>query len=305
MPIPGTPAGQGMVCKMAIERFRDWKPTAATSALVETCGAIIGELYKYKLTLRQLYYQLVSRDVIPNQEREYRKLSRVLTDARYAGLLDWGAIEDRIRQPDTPTEFDGLRELVDAALDSYRLPRWEGQDGYVELWVEKDALSSVLRPLAREYHVTLMVNRGYSSASAMYDSAQRFAVAENEGRGMHLFYLGDLDPSGEDMVRDIRKRFEELCVSGVQVQKIALTPEQVAMYNPPPNPAKRTDPRAAAFINQHGASSWEVDALPPDALVRLIREAIEGVLDMPAMEAVKAREAIDKARLRALIGGVR
>jgi hypothetical protein len=288
---------------MATERFRDWQPSADTRALLETCRAIIGELYKYKLTLRQLYYQLVSRGIIPNREREYRSLSRVLTRARLAGLLDWGAIEDRMRPPDRPFEFDGLADLVDVALESYRLPRWAGQATYAELWVEKDALSSVLRPIASEYHVTMMVNRGYGSTSSMYDSARRFAAAEDDGRTLHLFYLGDLDPSGEDMVRDIRQRFAEFRV-GVQVEKIALSPEQVDTYNPPPNPAKLTDPRAGAFVAKHGASSWEVDALPPDVLARLIRDAIEGVLDVPTMEAVKVREAADRTRLRAAVSGL-
>ena len=253
------------------------------------------------LTLRQLYYQLVSRNIIPNQERAYKNLSRLLTRARLAGLVDWSSIEDRVRTPAFPPEFGSLADLIEAAIYSYRLPRLEGQDHYVELWVEKDALASVLRPIAMKYHVVLMVNRGYSSASSMYDSARRFIAAQGRHNWEpYLFYLGDLDPSGEDMVRDIRSRFDEFGVGDVVVKKIALTPEQVEEYSPPPNPAKMRDPRAEGFVSKFGSESWEVDALHPSILERLIGDAIENVLDLGLMAEVEEREERDKEALKRL-----
>jgi len=171
-----------------------------------------------RLTLRQLYYQLVSRNVIPNVERSYKNLGNLISKGRLAGILDWDAIEDRVRVPRLPNDYANLDELVDAALYSYRLPRWRGQENYVELWVEKDALAGVLQPLAREFHVAMMVNRGYSSQSAMYEASKRFI----ERNGNILLYLGDMDPSGEDMVRDIDDRLFKFGAD-VEVRKIALT----------------------------------------------------------------------------------
>lgn len=283
---------------MAREKFRDWNPKPKSLVLVKQCNDIITELSNYRLTLRQLYYQLVSRNVVPNTERSYQNLSALVTRARLAGLMDWEAIEDRVRQPDNPPEWDSIQELVEGALGAYRLPRWEGQDYYCELWVEKDALASVLKPLARQYHVTLMVNRGYSSASAMKESAERFREQQydHDEENLMLFYLGDLDPSGEDMVRDIRVRMEEFGVY-LDVEKIALTYDQVQQYKPPPNPAKVTDPRAADFIARYGRSSWEVDALAPSVLEQIITDAIEGVLDISRMNEVIAREDEDKEKL--------
>src|SRR4030042_203023 len=133
---------------------------------ITTCNEIIeGYLLDgLRLTLRQLYYQLVTKNVITNEEKSYKNLSSLVSDARLAGLIDWEAIEDRVRQPKIQSEFTNLSELVEVAIQSYRLPRWEGQSYYAELWIEKDALAGVLAPLAKEYHVTLMVNRGYCVA---------------------------------------------------------------------------------------------------------------------------------------------
>lgn len=161
---------------MAKELFRSTKFRAESRERIEECNEIVEQYQaqRLRLTLRQLYYQLVSKNIIPNSERSYQNLSSLVSSGRLAALVDWDAIEDRVRQPRLPNEFKNLSHIVEAAISSYRLPRWRGQKTYAELWVEKDALAGVLAPLAREYHATLMVNRGYSSQSAMYESAKRF-----------------------------------------------------------------------------------------------------------------------------------
>lgn len=360
---------------MALERYRavNFKPDSLVR--IDECNAIISSYQAQGLTLslRQLYYQLVSANLITNEERSYKQLSSLVSDARLAGRMDWDAIEDRVRRPYAASEWDSIGDLVDGALRAFRLPRWAGQENYVELWVEKDALANVLQPIAHEFHITLMVNRGYSSQSAMYESAARFLEAcrapeapddpdyrlddQNEmecetcygsgqcqkcdGAGTRgrkeekeclecggdgechaagcrdgftrafvrrpvLLYLGDLDPSGEDMVRDIKERLEMFGVHDLDIRKLALTPAQVRQYNPPPNPAKVTDPRAAEYIRQHGTRSWEVDALPPNILAQIIRAELATVCDVKAMEVVKKREEVEKKKLRdaaAKIGG--
>lgn len=254
----------------------------------------------YRLTLRQLYYQLVSRDVIPNNDREYAKISDLLVKGRMGGVVDWDAIEDRVRVPNLPYQVDDIDDAIEDTINSYRLDRQLGQPNYIELWVEKDALSSVLKRKTHHYHVRLMVNRGYSSCTAMYDAFNRFKhFCEKDDRKGHILYLGDHDPSGLDMIRDISERLEEFGVE-LTVTQIGLTTKQVKQYNPPPNPAKITDPRAKWYIEKYGPTSWEVDALNPVTLHEIIDANIVKLLDMKKFNAMVAKEAEEKEEISKL-----
>ncbi len=190
--------------------------------LLETINEIIEEysMEGYKLTLRQLYYQLVSRDIIPNEQKEYAKLSRLLTEGRMAGFVDWSAIEDRNRRPHILYSVDDIDDAIEDTINQYRLDRQEGQDVHVELWVEKDALSGVLKRVTEKYHIKLIVNKGYSSTSAMYDSYERFSEKISDGKKVVILYLGDHDPSGLDMIRDIRERSKEFIINANEIQKM-------------------------------------------------------------------------------------
>jgi len=267
------------------------------------CQAIIAQYLAQglRLTLRQLYYQLVTRNSIPNTERAYKNLGSLISKARLAGIIDWSAIEDRIRVPWSMPDFTDPKDLMEWALGYFRLDRWEGQDNYVELWVEKDALAGVLQPLASQHHVTLMVNRGYSSQSAMYAAYQRFRAAEDTGKECAILYQ---DPSGEDMVRDIRDRLNDVMHAVVDVRKLAITPDQVAQYGPPPNPAKMSDSRAARFVEEHGYDSYEVDALPPDVLTQIINDAFAEYIDQDQLDLVESKERADRAALHKVIDQV-
>lgn len=268
-------------------------------ARIQECDDILEDYQNqgYRLTLRQLYYQLVTKNVIENTERSYKNLGTLVSDARLAGLLDWDAMEDRGRTADVPFSYDDTTQLINtfkSAARHFTLPQWRGQENYVELWVEKDALSGVLEPLAQKHHVPLMVNKGYSSQSAMYAAAERIndAMETYEHEYATILYLGDHDPSGEDMVRDIRERLEMFAERRVEVIKVALTMKQVRQYNPPPNPAKITDSRAKAYIEQHGNKSWEVDALPPRVLGSLIDAEMKKWVDVPTRaQVIRIQEA--------------
>jgi hypothetical protein len=231
----------------------------ANKARLEMVNNILEEYQAdgYVLTLRQLYYQLVSRDVIPNKQIEYTRLSNVLKKGRMAGVVDWDAIEDRVRKPQLPYWVHDIPDAIDDFIRQYRLDRMKGQAQRVEVWVEKDALSNVLSRVTRKYHCQLMVNRGYSSVSAMYDAYKRL----NDGDT--ILYFGDHDPSGLDMIRDIRERLYSFNGLDIEVVPVALTMEQIRKFNPPPNPTKVQDPRAGWYIEQWGHTSWELDALPP------------------------------------------
>lgn len=251
----------------------------------------------YTLTLRQLYYQLVSRGVIPNLTKEYAKLSSLLVKGRMGGVLNWNAIEDRLRVPYIPYSVDDIDDAIQDTINQYRLDRQDGQDVYIELWVEKDALSGVLKKITRHYHINLMVNRGYSSCSAMHDAFQRLERQEDEGKKTVILYLGDHDPSGLDMIRDIKERLEEFGVCP-DVKQIGLTMEQIKKYNPPPNPAKITDPRAKWYISEFGETSWEVDALTPEVLHQLVKDNVEELIDMDMFNDKILDEEKDKEKLR-------
>jgi hypothetical protein len=284
---------------MATEQFRTTNFRPESLERIEAINGILAEYDGQRLTARQVYYRLVAAGTIPNTPTSYKNLTGLLADARYAGLVDWDLIEDRGREPSTPGEWHSINALVDAAVEAFRFPRWDDQDSYVELWVEKQALAGVLSPIARRHHVTLMVNKGYSSASAMKESAERMIAVGD--KPCVVLYLGDHDPSGEDMVRDVRDRLIEFGVPDLEVRKLALTMAQIRKFNPPPNPAKITDSRAAAYIAEHGHSSWELDALPPAELNRLVDRAIGGIVDEERMAATIAREEVERSRVRKAI----
>lgn len=285
---------------MAKERFIDWKLTRESRERLEVIDGVLVEYGEIRLTLRQLYYRLVSSNTIANNLREYKKLGNLLSKARLAGRIDWDIIEDRVRQADRAAEWGSAAEYCDPY--QFRLPRWKSQPNYVELWCEKDAISSVLEPITRELHCVLMVNRGYSSSSAMYDSRNR--IQRNSGdKPSHIIYLGDFDPSGEDMVRDIRDRMEMFGVD-VSVTKLALNPDQVKKWRLPPNPAKMSDSRAAGFVGLHGSKSYEVDAIPPMDLQKMVRRAIVDLMDMRQYAKAVEEEGTIKEQIELAVAGI-
>jgi len=266
----------------------------------------------YVLTLRQLYYQLVSRDIIPNNQKEYAKLSDLLTRGRMCGEVDWNGIEDRVRVPKLPYCADDLADALSDIHAQYRNDRQKNMPYYCEIWCEKDALSSVLYRVTERYHIPLIVNRGYSSCSAMYEAYNRLRVQD---RPCIILYFGDHDPSGLDMVRDITERLEEFGMRSetdvnnffrdgqyeFHVRHVGLTTAQVEQYEPPPNPAKITDPRAKGYIARYGNISWELDALPPAVLSKLLVEHIEEFIDKDILNDNLAREKQDRDKLQQFI----
>lgn len=253
----------------------------ANKAMLSTINTII-ESYSeqgYVLTLRQLYYQLVARDIIANKTTEYAKLSRLLKKGRMAGVVDWESIEDRTRQPYIPYSASSIQEALNDLSSWFRIDRQQGQNNYIEILVEKDALSGVLKRITSKYHVRLLVNRGYTSVSAMYKSYQRLIERAQQGQSIVLLYIGDHDPSGLDMVRDVTERLETFGVTA-KIEHVALTQAQIKKFDPPPNPAKIKDPRAKWYIKNFGNTSWEVDAIDPTKLNEIVSSKIEKFLDM-------------------------
>lgn len=241
----------------------------------------------YDLTLRQLYYQFVARDLIANRQSEYKRLGSIINDARLAGLVDWNHVVDRTRNLRSLAHWSNPSEIIDASADQYREDLWAAQQYRVEIWVEKDALTGVIGRTAELLDCPWFSCRGYTSQSELWSAARRHQRYERLGQKVIVIHLGDHDPSGVDMSRDIADRLV-LFGASTKVWRIALNMPQVEQYNPPPNPAKLTDSRATGYIERHGSQSWELDALNPEILDGLINDAVSQYVDTDRWDTAKA-----------------
>jgi hypothetical protein len=251
----------------------------------------------HPMTVRQVYYQLVSRQVIENTRTQYQAVTNMLVAARCDGTIPWAWIEDRIRRPRQVSMWSGLPDFAETVRCAYRRDTWASQPGYLEVWLEKDALSGIFEEALRPYGVTLCVGRGYDGWISINLAAQRYGA----GEGVTVLYFGDFDPSGEDMVRSLRERLASLG-SRPDIAKCALTLEDVSRYSVPPDFTKTTDTRRKAFVTRYGDLAVELDALPPDVLrERLISEA-EARMDLQALEDTRQVERAELERLMAALG---
>lgn len=278
------------------------KLSAARMQMVDRANEIIATYAAegYDLTLRQLYYQFVARDLIANRQSEYKRLGDIISDARRAGLISWTAIVDRTRNLHSLAVWDSPSAIMDAVARQFRYDRWERQPNYVEVWFEKDALMGVFERVANEHRVPFFSCRGYTSDSEVWGAAQRLSAKADEGKAPVILHFGDHDPSGLDMTRDIEDRLRLFGAWDFEVRRLALNMDQVIQYDPPPNPAKQTDSRFVAYEAEHGGSSWELDALEPTVLGALVRDEVENLIDPDVWEEDAERERAERARLSAI-----
>lgn len=264
--------------------YTDQRFHGATRKVIDQANVILAEYAAqgHVMTLRMLYYQFVARDLMGNTMASYKRLVKIMTDARLAGQVDWDHITDRTRWVEEAPVWNSTLDMMYAAARSYNIDRWADQPSYVEIWVEKDALKGVIAKAANRYDVPYFSCRGYTSLSEMREAAKRIIrKGRRRGKQSLLIHLGDHDPSGLDMTRDIEGRLNVFrCYP--EIQRIALNMDQVIQYQPPPNPAKITDSRYAAYQAEYGEESWELDALEPGVLTDLITETVESVLDRAA-----------------------
>lgn len=268
--------------------------------LIELVNQVVDEYSAqgYELTLRQVYYQLVARGYIPNNERSYKNVGSLINDGRLAGLIDWHSVTDRTRNLRSESHWDTPADVIASARYSYNLDKWKGQPNYVEVWVEKDALVDIVGQACSPLDTPYFSCRGYTSQSEMWSAAQRFIRQEQREKRI-IIHLGDHDPSGIDMTRDIQERLE-LFGADVYVKRVALTMNQIQTYNPPPNPAKITDSRASKYIDQFGDESWELDALEPKVITDLIKKQVTMYRNDDIYRAVCDKESREKEELKML-----
>ena len=193
---------------MAKIMYQGWKPGSEAQEAIAQANAICRDyqLQGYDLTLRQLFYQFVSRDLIPNTQQSYKRLGDIINKARLAGLMDWNYIIDRTRNLQSLSHWSTPGEIIRSAARSFALDKWRNQPARVEVWVEKEALAGIVSQAADRYDCAWFSCRGYVSQSELWGAAQRHLAYLKRGQRIVVVHLGDHDPSGIDMTRDITDR---------------------------------------------------------------------------------------------------
>jgi hypothetical protein len=313
-------------------RYQDFNFRTSTLLLIQSCNELIEEMMAdgYKLTLRQLYYLLVARDLFGedrkyvrlengkwrkdpingtiNAEPNYDWLGNTISDARLAGMIDWDAIEDRTRALKSVSHWDDPTDIIASVAHSYRIDKWKDQPFRVEVWIEKDALGGVFERICRSLDVPWLSCRGYTSQSEMWGAAMRFVQHIKQNKHVIVLHFGDHDPSGIDMTRDIEDRLRMFVAGHVSsykverltVKRIALNMDQVRKYDPPENPAKTSDTRFQKYQDEFGDSSWELDALKPQVLAALVRAEVEAIRDDKKWNSNVNLENADRAKLQVI-----
>lgn len=273
--------------------------------LLEQVQKVIAS-YDFALTLRQIYYQLVAKQIIPNRQKYYLKLSRLCVIGRDQEILSEDAFADRLREVDKPESWDDLSDFMETVKEAYVKSKWNNQATYVEIWTEKDALRGVISPITHGYDVPLLVVRGHVSKTAIYESYKRFDRKVDEGKECHLYYFGDFDPSGIAIYKSLVERLKHFKTKGdnISFRRIALTPQQIAHYNLPRDTAKKSDPNYKKFVAQYGDNVVELDSLPPDVLKNLIKNSIVANIDGEALEQVQKIEQQEQRKLQEFINRI-
>lgn len=289
---------------MPLVCYVDRNFSAGSLHLIDQANTILDEYAKqgFDLTLRQLYYQFVSRGLLANKPREYKRLGSVINDARLAGYIDWDRIVDRTRELKREAHWENPGDILDACARQFRIDKWEGQEVRPEVWIEKDALVGVIEGICKKLQVPYFSCRGYTSQSEMWTAAQRLIEYAEQDQRPYIVHLGDHDPSGIDMSRDIQDRLdlfmEHHGFLPPSFKRLALNMDQITKYKPPPNPAKVTDSRSTGYIKKHGQKSWELDALEPTVMSSLISTAVLEVRDESLWKQALQKEKAGKEALR-------
>jgi hypothetical protein len=294
---------------MSKVKYEDKNFQANTLAIINDAISIISDYQGqgFNLTLRQLYYQFVARSLLANTERNYKKLGNIISDARRAGLIDWNAIEDRTRHLRKLSSWNKPQDILQAAQESYHRDLWANQDKRLEVWIEKDALIGVIQPICEDNDVPFFSCRGYVSDSEMWSAAinriWRHHSQNGHSQDMLILHLGDHDPSGIDMTRDIEERLNLFSFyrTNLEIKRIALTMEQIEQQNPPPNPAKVTDSRYGGYASKYGTESWELDALEPRFLSDLIKGEIEQQRDIERWNELYDQQEVEREQIAEVV----
>ncbi len=285
---------------------RKWSWTPLQKERSDRVMKVVSDLKPYwPLTLRQIYYQLVVQGHIKNNKSQYVMLSKLVKWMRIDDILPWKVLVDDTRRVTEKRGFESLEEFIDEQsyyfLRGYTRCLVQGQDKYVEVWCEKNALMRIFEDVVYPYCMRAVVCRGYQSITFTADFYNRALEAIGKGQTPVILYFGDLDPSGVQMFEaTIETLIEEMGLWGVEYKRIDLTPEQINQYQLPRDPyaAKKSDPRYKRYAKKYGDLAVELDAVPPAVLETMIETAIRAELDLKDFAGQESQEVIDRERLK-------
>jgi hypothetical protein len=246
---------------------------------------------------------MVAKGYLENTKSKYNALSKLVVNMRYARTLPWDAMEDRARRVTDKKGYedkDKFGQVIGDYLSKYSRCLVQGQEKYVELWIEKDALSRIYEEVAWPYCIRAVICRGYASVTFLNEFKERAEKAISKGQQPVILYFGDFDPSGIQMLEATKQTLEDdMGLWGIEFIRIALNPEQVSQYQLPHNFAavKSSDTRSKRFIERFGYYGWELDALHPQVQEDLAKSAIESQFDMELFQEQKQIEKIERAKI--------
>lgn len=280
---------------MAVEAFIPKKFTKAHQWVIRQANKIVAEYLEqgYAMTLRQIHYQFVARDLYENTQANYKRLGNILDAARKAGEMDWDAIEDMTRILRRVPVWEGPEEALERVRTSFKLDPWDEQPKLrrIEVWVEKDAAVGIVQPTCDKLRIPYFSCRGYSSSSGLYEAGKRLQSYHKAGYETIILYLGDHDPSGVQMTEVSDERVNMYARHEIDFRRIALTLPQVEEFNPPPNFVKETDSRTKWYVDRFQTEDcWELDALSPKSVDQIIRAQVEPLIDQKAWDKTLADE---------------
>ncbi len=250
------------------------------------------------MTVRQVFYQATVRGLVAKVEASYAKVQNDLTLMRRAGELPYDWLADNTRWQRKPRTFDSVEDALNETARFYRKNLWADADCYVEIWLEKDALSGVVLPVTSMYDVPLMVARGYASLSFLHTAAEYINALDVPA---HIYHLGDFDPSGVNAGEKIEETLREMAPDAdITFERLAVTPEQIAAWDLPTRPTKASDTRAKGF----GDISVELDAIEPNRLREIVQRATERHLPPRQFKVLKAAEESERTLIRRLVASV-
>jgi hypothetical protein len=277
------------------------KRARATKAEVEARREALLDIIEAgrPMTVRQVFYQATVRGLVEKAESGYGKIQTDLTRMRRAGELPYNWLADNTRWQRKPRTFSGVEEALKATAAFYRKNLWADADCYVEIWLEKDALSGVIYPVTSMYDVPLMVARGYASLSFLHTAAEYIDSLDVPA---YIYHLGDFDPSGVNAGEKIEETLRELAPDAdIYFERIAVTPAQINAWDLPTRPTKTSDTRSKGF----GNISVELDAIEPNTLRNLVQETIEQHLPQKQFKMLKAAERSERDIISRLVGKMR
>jgi 5S rRNA maturation endonuclease (ribonuclease M5) len=254
-----------------------------------------------KLTLRQVFYQLVAKKIIPNNLRAYKNLSYLIAKARKNGDIPWDVIRNHTRFVIKENSWPNFKDFTKKIEKIYHKSKLANQRNYIEIWIEKDSLREWFEPITKEFDVPLIICRGYPSITTLYEASKRLKEIQ---KPIHILYFGDFDPSGEDIFRTIKEKLiKDFGVNRrkLHIKKVALTLKDIKKYKLPPAPTKSTDSRSGKFVKKYGDFAVELEALPVRVLEQKIKRSIKSLLNWKQFQKDLKKEKQETKKLRKLI----